>query len=102
MKLIKKEKKLDKKLKPILDKAQAMQELSDYCKTIKKRVNDADDLGDRIDKKEKIRINKDLEEAIEWLDNNPNSTSQEIKEKKKEVEEKVKDTIERADAEKKI
>jgi len=45
--------KLDKKVKPILEKAEAQQEMSDYCRNIKKRINDADDLGDRIDKKGK-------------------------------------------------
>jgi len=53
-------------------------------------------------KKEKVKINKDIEVALDWLDSNPNSNAQEIKEKKKEVQDNINDVIERADSEKKF
>jgi len=59
-------------------------------------------LADRIDPKQKEKINKTIEEGLEWLEANPNSNTQEIKEKQKEIHDKINPTIERAVAEKKI
>jgi len=85
-----------------LEKAQAKHDLNEYCKTIKKRVNDVDDLGERINQKDKAKINKTIEEALDYLEDNPNSSAKEIKEKQREVKSLIDPTISRADAEKKL
>ncbi len=74
----------DKKVK---DKVDAKNELESYTYSLKSQVGDADKLGNKLSEAEKEEITKAVDEAIEWLDSNPDADTEDLQAKKKEVEE---------------
>ena len=76
----------DKKVK---DKVDAKNELESYTYSLKNQVGDNEKLGSKLSEEEKEKITTAVDAAIEWLDSNPDAETEELKAKKKEVEEVV-------------
>lgn len=72
--------------KRVRDKVDAKNDLESYTYSLKSQVGDADKLGSKLSESEKTEITQAVDEAIEWLDSNPDADIEELKEKKKEVE----------------
>lgn len=73
----------DKQLK---DRVDAKNELESYTYSLKNQVNDNEKLGSKLSESEKQEILTAVEEAIEWLDTHSEADTEELKAKKKEVE----------------
>lgn len=73
----------DKKVK---EKVDAKNELESYTYSLKNQINDQEKLGSKLSESEKKDISTAVEEAIEWLDSNPDADAEEMNAKKKEVE----------------
>ena len=73
----------DKLLK---DRVDAKNELESYTYSLKNQVKDEEKLGSKLSESEKQEILKAVEAAIEWLDTNSDADTEELKAKKKEVE----------------
>ncbi len=65
----------------------AKNELESYVYSLKNQINDKEKLGSKLSEDEKTKISTAIEEAIEWLDSNPDADTEELNAKKKEVEE---------------
>ena len=73
----------DKKVKERID---ARNKLETYIYTMRSTIGDKDKLADKIDSDDKEKIESTLKEALEWLDDNPNTEKEDFDEKLKEVE----------------
>jgi len=73
----------DKKTKENID---ARNGFEGFAYTLKNQINDEDKLGGKIDEDDKNTIEEAVNEAIEWLDENPNAEKEDYDEKKKELE----------------
>lgn len=71
----------------VKEKVESRNELESYTYSLKNQVNDKEKLGSKLSEEEKTSILTAVNEAIEWLDSNPDATAEEYKEKKKAVEE---------------
>lgn len=76
----------DKKMK---DKVDAKNELESYCYSLKNQIGDSEKLGSKLSESEKSEITQAVDDAIEWLDSNSDADTEELRSKKKEVEEVV-------------
>lgn len=74
----------DKKAK---EKIEARNQLDNYIFSMKKTIEDADKLGDKISDDEKAEIKKALDEAEEWLKTNHDASKEEFEEQQKKIEE---------------
>lgn len=72
--------------KRVKDKVDAKNELESYTYSLKNQVGDSEKLGSKLSESEKTEITEAVDAAIEWLDNNPDADVEELKAKKKEVE----------------
>lgn len=72
--------------KRVKEKVDAKNELESYAYSLKNQVGDADKLGSKLSESEKTEITQVVDEAIEWLDSNPDADTEELKAKKKEIE----------------
>ena len=72
--------------KRVKDKVDAKNELESYTYSLKNQIGDADKLGSKLSETEKTEIMTVVDEAIEWMDSNPDADTEELKAKKKEVE----------------
>lgn len=72
--------------KRVKDKVDAKNELESYTYSLKNQVGDSEKLGSKLSESEKTEITEAVDAAIEWLDNNPDADVEELKTKKKEVE----------------
>ena len=68
-------------------KVDAKNELESYTYSLKNQLADKEKLGSKLSEDEKTTISTAVEEAIEWLDSNPDADTEELNAKKKEVEE---------------
>jgi heat shock protein 1/8 len=59
--------------------------LEHFAYTIRQTLEDPK-FKDKIKKKEREKVDKKVSEVIEWIDDNPNATKEEIKDMKKELE----------------
>jgi len=75
----------------------ARRDVNDFSNGIKRRVNDADDLGNYLTDKEKKKILDEEQKLRDWLAENPNATKQEILDKRQEFEKEIKPIIEKAE-----
>ncbi|XP_055326623.1 endoplasmic reticulum chaperone BiP isoform X2 [Sitodiplosis mosellana] len=80
----------DKKLK---ERVEARNELESYAYSLKNQVGDKDKLGAKLSDDEKSTIEKAVDGAIKWLEENPEADSEEYKKQKKEVEDVVQPII---------
>ena len=72
--------------KLVRERVESKNELESYTYSLKTQVNDEEKLGSKLSEEEKQQILTVVEEAIEWLDANPEAEAEEFKAKKKEVE----------------
>ncbi|CAI8048869.1 Endoplasmic reticulum chaperone BiP [Geodia barretti] len=72
--------------KMVRERVDAKNELESYTYSLKTQVNDEEKLGSKLSEEEKQSILTVVDEAIEWLDSNPEAETEEYQAKKKEVE----------------
>lgn len=72
--------------KMVREKVDAKNELESYTYSLKNQVGDSEKLGSKLSESEKTEITQAVDEAIEWLDSNPDAETEDLKAKKKEVE----------------
>jgi len=95
----KKKNELANKLNPILSRAEAQFQLDNYTNNLKKRINDEDDeLNKNLTLEENNKINNEINKVLDWLEKNPNATTEEFLNKKKELEQIIDPIISRAEA----
>lgn len=75
--------------KKVRERVESKNELESYAYSLKNQLGDPERLGAKLSEEEKTTILTAVDEAIEWLDSNPDAETEEYKEKKKEVEEVV-------------
>jgi len=79
--------KLNKSAKKAIKLALPMEEkkadFKDYLELIKKRIEDDDDLGTYVSKKDKKMITDEANENMAWLNKNPNTNAKDIRAKEK-------------------
>jgi len=92
-----KEKLLNEKVDPIVQKAEAKGDLVNYAKALKSRAKE-DDIEPRLSEKEKNTINKEIKDALEWIEKNPDSTIDDILKKQEKLSTTVKPILDRAQA----
>ncbi|CAJ0941316.1 unnamed protein product, partial [Mesorhabditis belari] len=80
----------DKKLK---EQVEARNELESYAYSLKNQIGDKEKLGGKLDEEEKKTIEEAVDEAISWLDSNKDANTEELKERKQELEGKVQPII---------
>ncbi|KAH7683437.1 Heat shock protein 70 family protein [Dioscorea alata] len=73
----------DKKVKERID---ARNKLETYIYNMKSSINDGDKLADKLDSEDKEKMESELKEALEWLDENQTAEKEEYEEKLKELE----------------
>lgn len=73
----------DKKVK---EKVDAKNELESYCYSLKNQIGDKEKLGAKLSDEDKEKITTVTDEAIKWLEENPDAEADVMKEKKTEVE----------------
>merc|ERR1711998_699223 len=71
----------------IKEAAAARNELESYAYSLKNTVDDEEKIEAKLDEDEIEEITDAASAAIEWMDNNPDASPEEYKEKKKELEE---------------
>lgn len=74
----------DKKAK---EKIEARNQLDNYVFSMKKTIEDADKLGNKITDDEKATIKAAISESEEWLKSNHDATKEEFEEQQKKIEE---------------
>merc|ERR1712085_205302 len=74
----------DKKTK---GRVEAKNSIENYLYSMKNTVEDKKKAGDKISEEDKASILEAVEEAIKWVDGNPNADEDAFKEKQKEIEE---------------
>lgn len=73
----------DKKVK---EQVEARNELESYAYSLKNQVNDKEKLGGKLDESDKKTIEEAVDGAISWLESNRDASTEDLQEKKKEVE----------------
>ncbi|KAM0936076.1 putative Heat shock protein 70 family [Dioscorea sansibarensis] len=73
----------DKKVKERID---ARNKLETYIYNMKSSISDGDKLADKLDSEDKEKMESELKEALEWLDENQTADKEEYEEKLKELE----------------
>ncbi|KJH47197.1 putative chaperone protein DnaK [Dictyocaulus viviparus] len=76
----------DKKVK---EQVEARNELESYAYSLKNQISDKDKLGGKLDDADKKTLEEAVDETIQWLESNREATTEELKEQKKELENKV-------------
>jgi len=76
--LVKKNKEFKDKVNPIINRADALNELEKYTNDLKKRLQDDDDDINKLSKKDLKRIQDSIDQLEDWMDKNPNATADEI------------------------
>ena len=74
-------------------KVDAKNELESYAYNLKNQIEDKEKLGGKLDEDNKATVTKAVDEAISWLESNPNAETEEIQEHKKALEEIVQPII---------
>nr|ANA96232.1 heat shock protein [Tyrophagus putrescentiae] len=76
----------DKKVK---EKVEAKNELESYAYSLKNQIGDKEKLGGKLSDDDKKTIESSVDETIKWLDANADADSEELKARKKKLEETV-------------
>ena len=69
------------------EKIDARNELEQYSYTLKRQLEDKEQLGEKLSQEDKEKILEVVEEKIEWLRDNEEASADQFKEVKKEIEE---------------
>jgi chaperone protein DnaK len=80
----------DKKIK---EKVEAKNELESYAYSLKNQIGDKEKLGGKLSDEDKTTIETAVDEAIKWLDSNADSEVDDLKARKKQLEEAVQPII---------
>ena len=80
----------DKKVK---ERVEAKNEIESYAYSLKNQVKDKEKLGGKLSEEEATTINEAVDKAIAWVEGNPEATTEELQEHKKELEEAVQPII---------
>lgn len=73
--------------KVLKEKVEARNELESYAYSLKNQINDKDKLGAKLTDEDKKTISTAIEEKIQWLESNQDAETEELKAKKKELDE---------------
>ncbi|VDM59489.1 unnamed protein product [Angiostrongylus costaricensis] len=76
----------DKKVK---EQVEARNELESYAYSLKNQISDKDKLGGKLDDADKKVLEEAVDETIKWLEDNREASADDLKEQKKELENKV-------------
>merc|ERR1711953_704953 len=68
------------------EKIEARNELEQYSYTLKRQLEDEDQLGGKISEEDKEKILEIITEQLEWLRDNEEASAEEFKEAKREIE----------------
>lgn len=80
----------DKKVK---EKVEAKNEFESYAYSLKNQIGDKEKMGGKLTDEDKKKIEDSVDEAIKWLESNPDADPSELKTKKKELEDTVQPII---------
>jgi len=80
----------DKKVKETVE---ARNEIESYAYSLKNQIGDKEKLGGKLSDDENELIEKAVDDTISWLDANKDASAEELKERKKELENKVQPII---------
>jgi len=81
----------DKKIK---EKVEAKNELESYAYSLKNQIGDKEKLGGKLTDEDKATIEKELDEAIKWLESNAETAEvSDLKARKKELEDAIQPII---------
>lgn len=73
--------------KLIKDRTDAKNELEQYAYTLKRQIDDKEQLSEKISKDDKEKITSIVDEKLEWLrENEDNASVEELKDAKKDIE----------------
>jgi len=90
----KKKKEMKDKLTPIIEKAQAVSDLKTLANDSKKKKQD---LSDFLSEKEKKKIDRIIEDSLEWLTDNPNAKKEEIEKERLRMKDSLNQIFKRAE-----
>jgi heat shock protein 5 len=76
----------------------ARNQLEGYAYSMKSQINDEEKLGGRIDEDDKEAIEEAVQEALAWLQENPEADADEVNERRQELEETVNPLVQAAAA----
>jgi len=83
---------------PLIEKADSQANLFDYANGLKKRINNDNDILSKLSKKEKRVIESQADEALDWLEEKPGSTKDEVDKKREKLDKKLKPILDKAQA----
>merc|ERR1712205_218761 len=66
--------------------AQEAEEFAEEDKKVKARIDAKNGLADKLSEEDKEELDNTINEALDWLDENPEAEAEEFDEKQKEVE----------------
>jgi len=89
-------------VKLVLPAEEKRQDFKDYLELIKKRIEDDQDLGTILSKKEKQEINNEANDSLDWLKKTPNASVKEVREKEKKLDQKIGSILDDAEKKKKF
>ncbi|RDD44392.1 78 kDa glucose-regulated protein [Trichoplax sp. H2] len=75
--------------KVLKEKVEARNELESFAYSLKNQINDKEKLGGKLSDEDKKTIAAAVEDKIQWLESNPNAETEELKAKKKELDDVV-------------
>ncbi|KAG2381860.1 hypothetical protein C9374_005652 [Naegleria lovaniensis] len=95
--LMDRRKKFDENVLPILEKTEARNKLKNYANELRTRLYDEDDLGGKLSEQDKKKIENFIDEAVDFLETNPNATKEQIDQKRHALESKVAPILKKGD-----
>ena len=93
----KRRKHFDETVVPILEKTEARNKLKNYANDVRGRIYDQDDLGNKLTENEKKVIDKMVDEALDFLETNPDASKDRIDQKRHALEAVVNPMINKAE-----
>ncbi|KAF0976163.1 hypothetical protein FDP41_004838 [Naegleria fowleri] len=95
--LLDRRKKFDETVLPILEKTEARNKLKNYTNELRTQLYDEDDLGGKLSEQDKKKIENFIDEAVDFLETNPNATKEQIDQKRHALESKVAPILKKGD-----
>ena len=75
------------------DQVEARNELESYSYSLKNQLNDKEKLGGKLSDEDKSVVESGVDETISWLESNQEASTEELQDKKKELEAKIQPII---------
>jgi len=88
-----------KKTDPIVSRATAADGLNGYARDMQTKLKE---VGDSLNPEEKKKVANTLQDALNWLRENPNASADKIQQKRRELEKSIEPLLSRAAAEKNL